>query len=436
MDYKQSINWLYSFHKYGSKLGLERISLLMNHLQNPQHNYKNIHITGTNGKGSVCKYIGSILQQAGYTVGVYISPHLQRFSERMSINGIEISQKDIAQLITKIKPIIEEMISQNNTPTFFEITTALAFQYFSDKRVEYAVIEVGLGGRFDATNILSPNLTIITNISLEHTEYLGKNVKLIAYEKAGIIKESVPVITAVQNNAKHIIEQVATEKNAPLISVDETFWKRIDHSIQYQKFRIQGQINSYIVETSMLGEYQGENIALSLIGIEQLQKQGIIITHSHITSGIAHAFNPGRMELISKKPMILLDGAHNTAGMKMLYRSLQQDFHYNSLILILGILKDKAIKYMLSTILPLADILITTQSRNPRACNSETLAAMITKIDPTKEIIIKPTISEAIQQALSIANSDDLVCISGSLFTVGEAREYITNPVKIKNISN
>lgn len=429
MDYKQSITWLYSFEKYGSKLGLQNITLLINHLQNPQNTYKTIHVTGTNGKGSVCKYLGSILKQAGYTVGVYISPHLQRFSERITINSKEIPQKDIAQLITKIKPIVEEMMSKNITPTFFEITTALAFEYFSNKKVDYAVIEVGLGGRYDATNVLTPTLTIITNISLEHTKILGKNTKDIAYEKAGIIKQNIPLITAVHHNAKHVITQIAKEKKAPLLCIDNTWWKRIHHSVNNQQFQIKGQHNTYIVETSMLGQHQGENIAVSLIAIEQLQQQGAMITASHISKGIKQAFNPGRMEIISKKPMILLDGAHNNAGMKMLYNSLQQDFQYTSLILILGILQDKSIKKMLTTILPLADSIITTQSSNPRACPAELLAEKIQKIDANKKIIIQPNISEAIQQAISLLNTDDLLCISGSLFTIGEARESLNSLV-------
>lgn len=425
MNYKQSIQWLYSFEKYGSKLGLQNITLLMNHLQNPQNTYKTIHVTGTNGKGSVCKYIGSILKQAGYTVGVYISPHLQRFSERITINTKEIPQQDLAKLITKIKPIVEEMIAQNNIPTFFEITTALAFQYFSDKKVDYAVIEVGLGGRYDATNIITPTVSIITNISLEHTQILGKNTKDIAYEKAGIIKQNIPVITAVQHNAKQVIQHIAKEKNAPLLCIDNTWWKRTHHSITNQQFVIKGHHNTYVVETSMLGTYQGENIAVSLAAIEQLQHQGAKISSTHISKGIQQAFNPGRMEIISKNPMILLDGAHNPAGMKMLTKTLQKDFQYKRLIVVLGILKDKSITQMLRTILPLSDNIITTQSANPRACPSEILAEKIKNIQPSTTIITTSTISDAIQHALSLQTPDDLVCISGSLFTIGEAREYL-----------
>ncbi|UCD12911.1 MAG: bifunctional folylpolyglutamate synthase/dihydrofolate synthase, partial [Thermoplasmatales archaeon] len=201
MNFDEALHWLYSFKKYGSKLGLERISHLMEQLGNPQNNIKIIHISGTNGKGSVCIFTGSILQKAGYNIGVYISPHLQRFSERIVVNNEEISNEDVVSLVEKIKPIIDDMIKQKNTPTFFEVVTAMAFQFFSDCTVDFAVVEVGLGGRFDATNVINPLVSVITNISLEHTDYLGEDIKSIAFEKAGIIKQNAPVVTAAKNDA-------------------------------------------------------------------------------------------------------------------------------------------------------------------------------------------------------------------------------------------
>ena len=213
MNYEESIDWLYSFEKFGIKLGLERIINICKKLGDPQDKLKIIHVGGTNGKGTVCRLLGSILSNSGYKVGIYTSPHLQRFSERFLINEDEISKKDVVGLIEKIKPIIEEMIKKEKSPTFFEIVTAIAFQYFYEKSVDFAIIEVGLGGRFDATNIVIPEISIITNVTLEHQNILGKKVEEIAYEKSGIIKEKVPIITAATGRALVVIKENAKKKN-------------------------------------------------------------------------------------------------------------------------------------------------------------------------------------------------------------------------------
>jgi len=427
MDFKESIDWLYSFKQYGSKLGLDRIYLITKQLNNPQNNIKIVHVTGTNGKGSVCKYIGSILQKAGYKVGVYISPHLQRFSERIVIDNREISEEEITILVEKIKPVIDEMIKNDNTPTFFEIVTAMAFQFFSDSSVDFAVIEVGLGGRFDATNVVIPLVSVITNISLEHTATLGEDVKSIAYEKAGIIKENISVVTAVKDGAKSVVEKIAKENNAPAIYIDNKSWKRLSHDIHLQEFHINGILNEYAVKTSMLGEYQGENITLAITAAEQLQMKGTYLTDGDIVDGISTAFNPGRMEIISERPTILLDGAHNPAGMNMLKIALKEDFEYEKLILIIGILQDKDIQNMLSTILCLSDVVVVTKSNNLRACEPSVLNERIQKLGYDKDLFIFDNLSKAINHAKSLANTNDIICISGSLYTVGEARSYFNN---------
>lgn len=430
MNFEESTFWLYSFKKYGSKLGLKRILHLMEKLRNPHHKIKTIHVTGTNGKGSVCKFIGSILHKAGYKVGVYLSPHLQQFSERIVVNGENISEDDLINLIKKIKPIVDDMTMENNTPTFFEIVTAMAFQFFNDCNVDFAVIEVGLGGRFDATNIIDPLVSVITNVSLEHTDYLGENIKSIAFEKAGIIKKRTPIVTAVKNNARDIIYKISKEKNASIITIEKKNWKRQFSNMIYQEFLIHGTFNDYTVRTSLLGEYQGENIALAILTIEQLQKNGVYLTESDISDGISTSFNPGRMEIISMKPTVVLDGAHNPVGMQMLKNTLEKDLEYSRLILIIGILKDKNIEEMLSTIAPISDIIIITKSSNTRACEPEIIKDILKKISYNKDLYIKGTISKAIDYAKLIANTDDIICISGSLFTVGEARSHLLNSLK------
>jgi len=420
MNFDEALSWLYGFQKFGIRLGLERIKHLVNELGNPHHDVKIIHVAGTNGKGSVCKLIGSILQEGGYTVGTYLSPHLQRFSERMAINNEEISEEGVASLATTIKPIVDERIKEENTPTFFEIVTAMAFQYFYDKNVDVAVIEVGLGGRYDATNVVNPMITVITNVSLEHEHILGKQIKDIAGEKAGIIKKGVPVITAAIGDALAVIEKKATENNAAVEVISSKQWKRIHGDMTGQEFLIKGTLTEYRVNTPLLGQYQGENIALAIGAIEKLQMNGMYLTDEAIIKGIEKAMSSGRMEIVGFKPIILLDGAHNVAGMKSLKNTLEEDFVYERLILILGILSDKNFRQMLDIITPIADTIIVTKSHNKRACNPSKLKERIIG----KEVVVKDEISDALDYAKKVAKKQDLICITGSLFTVGEAKDY------------
>lgn len=416
MNFKESIDWLYGFEKFGVKLGLERITYLCKELRNPQENYQIIHVGGTNGKGSVCRYISSVLTYNGYKTGIYTSPHLQRFQERFVIDDQEISEQDVTDLVEKIKPIVEKM---KDPPTFFEIVTAMCFQYFKEKKVDYAVLEVGLGGRYDATNIVKPVQTAITNVSLEHQKTLGKTIDIIAIEKAGIIKNDIPVVTAAQKEALDVIKKIADGKNANITVVDDSKWIRNTS----QEFLIKGELNDYNVKTKMIGDFQGENIALALGIIEGLQVQGVYITDEAIIKGIEKTICPGRMEIINQNPLILLDGAHNPAGMNILKSVLENDFEYDNLVLILGILSDKNISEMLKIIVPLANMIILTKSNNSRACNPQELEKQVNGLKLKGKTIITANVGDAIEHAQKIAGKDDLICITGSLFTVGETRD-------------
>ena len=420
MNYKEAVDWLYSFEKFGIKLGLERITYICEKLGNPQNSYKIIHIGGTNGKGSVCKYLESVLFESGYSVGVYTSPHIQRFSERFVVNKKEISESDVVLLVEKIKPIIDDMIKNKNNPTFFEIATAMAFEYFKQKKVDFAIVEVGLGGRFDATNIVDPLVSIITNVSLEHQDRLGKTIEEISFEKAGIIKKNIPVFTAAKDDALDVIKKVAKEKNASITIVGNNY-KKIKGGIDWQEFQIVGSLKTYNVKTSIGGSFQGENIALSIATVEQLQMNGVYVTDKAIIEGIGKTVNPGRMELFSFEPLILLDGAHNIAGITALKKTLKEDFVYDKLILVIGILSDKNIKEMLEIITPIAEVVIVTKSQNSRAEDPKKLKEIING----KEVFVKDRISDAIDYAKEIASKKDIICITGSLFTVGEARDYL-----------
>jgi len=426
MDYNKTKKWLYSFEKFGIKLGLDRITHICKKLGNPQKNYKIIHVGGTNGKGSVCKILGSILNVGGYNVGIYLSPHLQRFSERFIINNEEISEKEVVNLVEKIKPIVDDMIKNENIPTFFEIVTAIAFQYFSDKKVDYAIIEVGLGGRFDATNIVNPEISVITNVSLEHQNILGKTIEKIAYEKSGIIKEKVTLITGATDKGLDVIKKIAKEKNSDVTVVRNKNWRKIKGGVDWQEFEINGSLKNYIIKTSLIGKIQGENIAISINAIETLQMKGLYISENSIFEGIEKSSNPGRMEIIDFEPMILVDGAHNITAMHSLKNTLENDFVYERLILVIGILSDKNVKGILEIITPLADIVILTKSENKRASDPSKLKEMINE----KEVTIKNKISNAVEYAKRIANKQDLILITGSLYTVGEAKDYFYNNFK------
>jgi dihydrofolate synthase/folylpolyglutamate synthase len=421
MNFEECIDWLYSFEKFGIKLGLERIIYICKKLGDPQNNFKVIHVGGTNGKGSVCKFLESILVKSGYNVGVYTSPHLQRFSERFVVNNEEISESELVILIEKVKPIVDDMVLNKNTPTFFEIVTAMTFQYFKDKKVEFAIIEVGLGGRFDATNIVTPMVSIITNVSLDHQDRLGNKIEDIAFEKAGIIKSGIPVITAARGAALDIIKKISEEKNSDITIVERDSWRKKSGSESWQEFLISCPKKDYKVTTFMFGKYQGENIAITLSTVEALQINGVYITDKSIYDGLEKIKNPGRMEIVSFEPMILLDGAHNVTGMSILKESIEEGLNFSGFILILGILKDKNIKEILDVITPIADVIITTKSHNLRACDPAILKDMI----QDKEVVIIDDISKAVDYAKSIASIKDIICITGSLFTVGEARDHI-----------
>jgi len=242
MNFEEAVEWLYGFQKYGIKLGLDRIKYISKKQGNPEKNYNTIHVGGTNGKGSVCKILESIFVCNGNNVGVYTSPHLQHITERITVNKKNITNEELVSLVEKIKPIVEDMIKEGNTPTFFEVFTAIAFDYFNEKKVDFAIVEVGLGGRYDATNIITPEVSIITNISLDHQNILGEKVEDIAFEKVGIIKENIPIVTAATGKALVVVEQISKEKNSHIKKIGKTTWKRTKNDNICQEFIYKEQL--------------------------------------------------------------------------------------------------------------------------------------------------------------------------------------------------
>ncbi|MFA5116085.1 MAG: folylpolyglutamate synthase/dihydrofolate synthase family protein [Candidatus Omnitrophota bacterium] len=446
MTYPQALKYLNSLinyekipeYPYKESLKLERIRDFLALLGNPQEALKSIHIAGTKGKGSTCAFIAYILKYAGYKVGLYTSPHLSDFRERIRIlRGIRainnphpefegmISKNELACLVKKLQKTIESYNKRSpyGPLSFFEVYTALAFIYFKEKKVDFAVIETGLGGRLDATNTVDPLICAITPISYEHTQKLGNTLKEIAGEKAGIIKSSAIngrtsiVISAPQaKEARDAIRKRCNEKKSRLYEVG----KDIRCAKKNGRADIEGIFEKYKdLKISLTGRHQLVNAAVAAGAIETLNFYGINIKKAAIRKGLANTLWPGRCEVVSKHPLILVDGAQNRASAKTLKETLKENFHYNRLILVLGISKDKDIRGVCSELRPLADKVILTCADNPRAASPADLIPYFNG----KEAYLTKNLKEAKKLSLSIASGKDLILVTGSLFILGEFRK-------------
>lgn len=397
MEYKEVLNYLYNLERFGTKLGLSRTLKLLAKLKNPHKNLRVIHVAGTNGKGSVCAMLSSILKEAGYKVGMYTSPHLKRFTERFLINNKEISKKELVSLFNKT-------IKHRTNQTFFETITAMAFLYFK-KKVDFLVLEVGLGGRLDATNVIKPLVSVITNIELEHTDYLGKNIKQIAYEKAGIIKKNCPVVTGCKNKSLDIIKKICKERNSKLFLAKS-------HKKLNSHFSIGAHKN---LRLNLKGNFQLKNASVAITTIDVLKKvYKIKINEKDIINGLKNVKWDGRLQFV--KSNILVDCAHNPAGIKALKKEiLKIRSNYKKIVLVIGILKDKDYAKMLKLITPLADKTILTKVKIDRAADPEILKKYV-----KSNYTIIENVSKSIEYAKSIANKRDLILVTGSIYLVSE----------------
>lgn len=439
MGYESVIDYLYNLRRFGIKLGLENISQLLRFLGEPQKELKVIHVTGTNGKGSVCAMISSILRCAGFKIGMYTSPHLIRFTERIQVDGREISQKEVLRLFNKIKPFIERMMKESRTkqPTFFEVTTALALLHFAEEKVDFAVVEVGLGGSLDATNVVDPLVCVITHIALEHTKHLGRNLEDIAKEKAGIIKNCVPVVTA-ENNEKalNVIKNTCEERNCKMIRVGkDVSYEKIKTDIDHQYFNVKTDVNEYNnLKIKLLGDHQLVNAATAIGAIELLRYQHIDVPIKAVEEGLLKTNWPARLEVMHRSPLIILDSTHNYDGLKA-FRSSLDIFDYKRMILILGILNDKDLEMMIKEIAPLAHTIIATRPKSERAYDSKVIADIAKKYiekNFIKNVIVEEEVVEAVKHALSTAKKNDLICITGSIYTAGEAKVFLDDFANFK----
>ncbi|MGG2468357.1 bifunctional folylpolyglutamate synthase/dihydrofolate synthase [Paraclostridium bifermentans] len=430
MNYNEALQFIHESHKFGMRLGLDNIKKLLELLGDPQNNLKIIHVAGTNGKGSTCSFISSILKESGYKVGLYTSPFLETFTERIRVNGENISEEEVGKIVSLIKEKIEIMVSEGYSyPTEFEIVTAMAFYYYNQEKVDFVALEVGLGGRYDATNVIDkPVVSAITSISLDHTGILGDTLGKIAFEKGGIIKEDCPTIVyPQQEEASEVIKNICAEKKSKYIECDFK-------NIEIKSSNINSQIYNCNIngkelrdlEIKLIGDHQIKNSIVALNVIEYLNDIKITnISEENIRKGLLETKWPGRIEKISENPMFIIDGAHNEEGAKSLANSIDKYFENKNKILVIGMLEDKDIESVLDLLIPKFNKVITTTPDNPRAIDANKLKEKIERYNI--EVTCEPNIKEAVDYALKISNKDDVIISAGSLYMIGNVRTIIVN---------
>ena len=409
MKINELLDELYSYSLFGIKLGLDNIQKICDELGNPEKKYKIIHITGTNGKGSTSTIIETVLLEAGCSVGKYTSPHILKFNERIRANGKDISDEEIALTYEKVKNAVKNI---GITPTFFEVTTAMMFLYFAEKKVEYAVLEVGMGGRFDATNVADGDIAIITNVSLDHTEYLGKTIYDIALEKAGIIKEKSFVV--VGDSDKEFLKAVS-EKKKTFINTEEKY-KDVRYNLNFKNFMTEIYINEKKFNLSLFGDYQVKNF---LCAYEALKHLGI--SDEIIEKAVSKVVWQCRFERFSQNPLTILEGAHNIDGILNLKKILTHEYKSDEIVMIVSILKDKKVKEMLEVCESFSDkIILTSLSDNPRGLSGEKL---LEYTDKSPVFSVEDDIKKAYETAEK--SNRRIIAVCGSFYTCERFKKEI-----------
>jgi dihydrofolate synthase/folylpolyglutamate synthase len=443
--YQVTLDYLYSFVDFSmsksfrysaDKFNLERIQELVSRLDHPQKKYPCIHIAGTKGKGSVAAFCQSVLIAAGYKVGLYTSPHLHDYAERIKINGESIPHEDLISLVDDLKPVIESIPEL----TTFEITTALAFVYFARQNVDAAVIEVGLGGRLDATNVVIPRVSVITSLSFDHTFLLGNTLAEIAREKGGIIKPGVPVVLAPQKyEARAVIEEIALDRNSPLIEVGKDYlYQGISRTLDSQTLMVwssseQRRVDQYMksgkvegweptyLNIPLLGSHQTQNAAVAYAALRVFKKNGLEILDESIYKGFLQAKWAGRFEILQQKPPVIVDSAHNRDSALKLRQALDDYFPGVPVILVFGASEDKDIDGMLAELMPRVNQVVATKSFHPRAIEPEAIVEIAGQYGKPARIV--PDVADALLEAIHLVNEDQLVLATGSIFIAAGARE-------------
>ncbi|MDO8427617.1 MAG: folylpolyglutamate synthase/dihydrofolate synthase family protein [Candidatus Diapherotrites archaeon] len=421
MNYAQGQNYLTNLEKYGIQLGLTRIKKALSYLNQPEQKTKFIHIAGTNGKGSTAYLLAGILKNAGYRTGLYISPEIVCFEERIQINGKYISKKEVTKQTEKIKKLNKKF---NLKLTQFEFITVLALNYFTQQKCDIVVLETGLGGRMDATNIVQPEASVIMNIGLEHTEILGNTLEKIAKEKAGIIKENSILVTGEKNRKiLKLFEKICEKKNTQIYRLGKEFKvNQFNQTWNFQTIHFSNKTTKFKkMKLKMLGLHQCENAGLAIETAIKLKEKGWNqINEKAIRKSLGTIQNPGRLQTIQKKPRIILDCAHNEHGINALVQSMEKLLKRKKIRVIFGVLKDKNVNNMISKIIPLAEKIYCTEPENKRALPAQELKKIIQKRNKQIPIEVIQNPKKAIQKALQESSSKDVILICGSCYLISQ----------------
>jgi len=444
MNYQEAIDFVFGHTNYEAvprvshiegNYDLRRVFQLLERVGNPQLKAKSLHITGTNGKGSTSAMLASVLVTAGYKTGLYTSPHLITMRERFNINGRMISEGEVAALMTRLKLEIEAVNAEAayGRLTVFEILTVLCFTWFAEQKCDFQVMEVGMGGRFDATNVIQPEVCLLTSISLDHTEILGDTITKIAAEKCGIIKSGCVVVSHPQTpEATQVIFETCGGKKVKLIQIGhEVNSHSLSYNLHNQSMVVKGRLDEYPVTIPLLGQHQLDNAAAVIAAVEVLIERGFPISKAAIGEGLAKVEFPGRLQIAGEKPLIILDGGHNPGAAKKLKESLQQYFKPVRSILVIGMSADKDMQGVVAALSPIFDQIVTTAADNPRSAKPEVLAQLFKA--EGKQTITFQSISQALTYARQTARDNDLICVTGSLFVVGEALKILTKQTSNQN---
>ena len=433
MNYQQAVEYLFSYTDYEKMpmphdpafYDLRRVDELLARLGNPHLGARSVHIAGTNGKGSVAAMVASALTASGYTTGLYTSPHLHTLRERIRVNGDLVSKEEYVALVERLKPEVEAV---NEKATYgklttFELLTVLAFAHFKLKGVDFQVLEVGLGGKFDATNVIQPEVGIITSISFDHTEILGSSLAEIATEKAGIIKSGCVVVASSQcDEVDGVIKNTCLNYGAELVRVgSDVTWQGLSFNLNRQLLRVKGRSDDYELSIPLLGQHQLDNAATAVAALEVLAEKGFNISRDSIINGLAQVSWPGRLQILSHHPILVVDGAHNPDSARRLKQSLEQYFSPDRAILVIGASSDKDIAGVVSELFSLFDKVIVTCSHHPRAMAAAPVVAEFASHGIEAQVV--DDVPMALSLALSLAGDEGLICVAGSLFVVAEAME-------------
>jgi dihydrofolate synthase/folylpolyglutamate synthase len=435
MNYGQCRDYLQKLHLLGIKLGLKNITTLLAALDNPHRRYPSVLVAGTNGKGSVCAMLAHALSLHGFRVGLYTSPHLVKVEERIRVGEDLIPRRDFCRLTGLLKKKADSLVEQgklSGPPTFFEFLTCLSFLYFREQKADIAILEVGMGGQYDATNVVTPVVSVITTISLDHQEYLGQSLSRIAGEKAGIIKPGVPVVCGVEKGqARRVLEAKAREAEASFLGVFDRkrAFKALKRSRSYRfTYELEGE--KYQFSPGLPGEHQGRNAAVVIAAAYELNRKWKKLKKSLIIKGIKEARWAGRLELIARHPLVILDGAHNEEGARALRRYIL-DFIGQPLTLVFAVMRDKSIKKMAQALFPLASRIVLTRIPYSRAADPGEIVSFASRYKG--RMIVEADAKKAVQRAIIGAGREGVVVVTGSLFLVGEIKRRIAEISHLKS---